>query len=226
MRSHAVPSSGEPWVICPWWSLQRWLLSVSHGPFRAGYYLLIFVPRIQNDGLLFAAGISSNPSQAATCLGHHSTPLGPCRLLGALRGTLAPPPLLGNIAPSSLVLWIPLASLRYFILPSPPNLLSVTNILVVSNRKYSSNWHKNIYCFAFNNWTSRDGAGFRLGFVWSVKKNKIKRIEIYPYVPALFWALEGDTEVGKRSSVRVDLLWVQRPLSLSNSAQFVCLWAK
>lgn len=89
---HAVPSFGGPSVVCPWWSLQRWLLSVSHGPFRAGYYLLIFVRHIQNDG------VSSNPSQAATFLGHHSTPLGPCRLLG----TPAPPPQLGNISSSSL----------------------------------------------------------------------------------------------------------------------------
>lgn len=102
--------------------LQRWLLCVSHGPFRAGYYLLIFVPHVQDDGLFFAAGISSNPSQAATFLRHHSTPLGPWCFLRVLLGNPAPPSLLGNISSSSLVLWIPLASLRYFILPSPPNL--------------------------------------------------------------------------------------------------------
>lgn len=84
MWPHAVPSFVEPSVICPWWSLQRWLLSVSHGPFRAGYYLLIFVPHVQRDDLLFAAGISSSPSQAATFLGHHSTPLGPVASLGPL----------------------------------------------------------------------------------------------------------------------------------------------
>lgn len=61
----------------------------SHVPFRSGCCLLIFVLHLQND-LFFAAGISPYPSQAASSLGHHSAPLGPCHLLGALPPSVGP----------------------------------------------------------------------------------------------------------------------------------------
>ena len=84
MWPHAGPTFWGSSVYFPYWPLQRWLLSLSCGPFRSGCCLPIFVLHLQNDGLFFAAGISPNPSQAATSLGYHSIPLRPCHLLGAL----------------------------------------------------------------------------------------------------------------------------------------------
>lgn len=118
---------------------------LSPSPFRSGCCLLIFVPHLRNDGLAFAAGISPSLSQAATSLGHHSIPLRPFHLLRALPPTgMWDHPCFSSItrdiSSESLVIWIPLLSSQnaLFSLYTLISLLSFKNLIVVSNRKYSS----------------------------------------------------------------------------------------
>lgn len=114
----SVVASTEMAIVSLTWSFQSWVLSAD---FFASLTEWWFVFRCWD--LLRPQTGSHLPRSPLGGSGALSAPWGTAtkRCMGPL---LLPPPVpVGNISSQSLVIWTPLpASLRYLILPSPPNL--------------------------------------------------------------------------------------------------------
>lgn len=179
--SHAGPTFWKPSVNCPHWPLWRWLLSLPlvHSDLDAVYWFLCLTYGLMV--WLFAAGISPQPQP-----GSHLpwSPLHPSEVFPSPQGTAtkghvgsipASPPSLGTSLPSpwsseSLFFLLRDALFSLYTLIS---LLSVKNLIVVNNRKYSSNWLKSKYIGSVDS-KSKCRSGFRLRLIQSAKKKWIE----------------------------------------------------